>query len=58
MAARRAPLHRGSSRRRRARSIFATASHRAIVVTGLRNSFGQKVVLHGIDLHIAEGTAL
>jgi len=28
----------------------------AIAVTGLRKSYGDKVVLDGIDLHIAEGT--
>ncbi len=30
--------------------------HPAIVATGLRKSFGDKVVLDGIDLHVAEGS--
>ena len=32
------------------------ASHSAIAVTGLRKSFGDQVVLDGIDLDVAEGT--
>ena len=32
-----------------------TASPRAITATGLRKSFGEKVVLDGIDLDVAEG---
>jgi ABC-2 type transport system ATP-binding protein len=34
----------------------ATASSPALQVTGLRKSFGDKVVLDGIDLDVAEGT--
>jgi ABC-2 type transport system ATP-binding protein len=30
--------------------------HPAIAATGLRKSFGDKVVLDGIDLHVAEGS--
>jgi len=30
--------------------------HSAIAVTGLRKSFGEHVVLDGVDLHVAEGT--
>jgi ABC-2 type transport system ATP-binding protein len=37
--------------------MTTTASHRlALRVTALRKSFGDKVVLNGIDLEIAEGT--
>jgi ABC-2 type transport system ATP-binding protein len=32
-----------------------TASPRAITATGLRKSFGEQVVLDGIDLDVAEG---
>jgi ABC-2 type transport system ATP-binding protein len=31
-------------------------SHTAIAATGLRKSYGDQVVLDGIDLHVAEGT--
>jgi ABC-2 type transport system ATP-binding protein len=34
----------------------ARASKSALKVTGLRKSFGDKVVLDGIDLSVAEGT--
>ena len=33
-----------------------TATRTAVSVTGLRKSFGDKVVLDGIDLTVAEGT--
>jgi ABC-2 type transport system ATP-binding protein len=36
--------------------MTATASPPALSVTGLRKSFGEKTVLDGIDLDIAEGT--
>ncbi|MGH3416934.1 MAG: ATP-binding cassette domain-containing protein, partial [Actinocrinis sp.] len=36
--------------------MTTTASGPAISVTGLRKSFGQKVVLDGVDLSVAEGT--
>src|SRR5262245_3010219 len=35
-----------------------TPAPSAIVATGLRKSFGDKVVLDGIDLDVAEGTTL
>ena len=35
---------------------MTTTSPAAIAVTGLRKSFGDKVVLDGIDVHVAEGT--
>jgi len=35
---------------------MSNPSPAAISVTGLRKSFGDKVVLDGIDLHVAEGT--
>jgi ABC-2 type transport system ATP-binding protein len=37
-------------------SMTTTPSHPAISATGLRKSFGDKVVLDGIDLDVAEGT--
>jgi ABC-2 type transport system ATP-binding protein len=36
--------------------MTASRSQWAIVATGLRKSFGEQVVLDGIDLHVAEGT--
>jgi ABC-2 type transport system ATP-binding protein len=36
--------------------MASTESRSAIAVTGLRKSFGDKVVLDGIDLDVAEGT--
>jgi ABC-2 type transport system ATP-binding protein len=36
--------------------MTTSRSQRAIVATGLRKSFGDQVVLDGIDLHVAEGT--
>jgi ABC-2 type transport system ATP-binding protein len=36
--------------------MTSTPSQSAIVVTGLRKSFGDKVVLDGIDLDVVEGT--
>jgi ABC-2 type transport system ATP-binding protein len=36
--------------------MASTTSRSAIAVTGLRKSFGDKVVLGGIDLEVAEGT--
>ena len=36
--------------------MTASRSHRAIVASGLRKSFGEQVVLDGIDLHVTEGT--
>jgi ABC-2 type transport system ATP-binding protein len=36
--------------------MTATPSRPAITATGLRKSFGEQVVLDGIDLHVAEGT--
>jgi ABC-2 type transport system ATP-binding protein len=36
--------------------MTTSRSQRAIVATGLRKSFGEHVVLDGIDLHVAEGT--
>jgi ABC-2 type transport system ATP-binding protein len=36
--------------------MMTSRSQRAIVATGLRKSFGEHVVLDGIDLHVAEGT--
>ena len=36
--------------------MTTTHSRPAISATGLRKSFGDKVVLDGIDLHVAEGT--
>jgi ABC-2 type transport system ATP-binding protein len=38
------------------RSRFTTARQSAITTTGLRKAFGDKVVLDGIDLTVAEGT--
>ena len=35
---------------------MTTTSPPAIAVTGLRKSFGEKTVLDGIDIHVAEGT--
>jgi ABC-2 type transport system ATP-binding protein len=35
---------------------MTTTSPSAIAATGLRKSFGEKVVLDGIDVHVAEGT--
>jgi ABC-2 type transport system ATP-binding protein len=37
-------------------TMTATPSRPAITATGLRKSFGEQVVLDGIDLHVAEGT--
>ena len=36
--------------------MTTTTSRSAIAATGLRKSFGDKVVLDGIDLSVAEGT--
>ena len=36
--------------------MTTSRSQRAIVATGLRKSFGDQVVLDGIDLHVTEGT--
>ena len=36
--------------------MTTTTSRSAIAATGLRKSFGDKVVLDGIDLTVAEGT--
>jgi ABC-2 type transport system ATP-binding protein len=36
--------------------MTTTTSRSAIAATGLRKSFGDKVVLDGIDLDVAEGT--
>ena len=36
--------------------MASASSHAAIAVTGLRKSFGDKVVLDGIDLDVVEGT--
>jgi len=36
--------------------MATTLSQSAIAATGLRKSFGNQVVLDGIDLHVAEGT--
>jgi ABC-2 type transport system ATP-binding protein len=36
--------------------MTTSPSRWAIVATGLRKSFGEQVVLDGIDLHVAEGT--
>jgi len=36
--------------------MTTTSSSPAIAVTGLRKSYGDKVVLDGIDLTVAEGT--
>ncbi len=36
--------------------MATTSSQSAIAATGLRKSFGNQVVLDGIDLHVAEGT--
>ena len=41
----------------RRRMTTMTATRTAIAVTGLRKSFGDKVVLDGIDLNVAEGTS-
>ena len=37
-------------------SPASTATRSAVAVRGLRKSFGQQVVLDGIDLDVAEGT--
>jgi ABC-2 type transport system ATP-binding protein len=37
-------------------SLARTATRPAVLATGLRKSFGDHVVLDGIDLDIAEGT--
>ena len=37
-------------------SPASTATRSAVAVRGLRKSFGQQVVLDGIDLEVAEGT--
>ena len=39
-------------------STASTTTALAITVTGLRKSFGDKVVLDGIDLHVAEGSVV
>ena len=36
--------------------MTTTSTRSAIEVAGLRRSFGDKVVLDGIDLEVAEGT--
>jgi ABC-2 type transport system ATP-binding protein len=36
--------------------MSATQAPSAIAAAGVRKSFGDKVVLYGIDLHVAEGT--
>jgi ABC-2 type transport system ATP-binding protein len=38
--------------------MTTTAAPSALSVTGLRKSFGEKTVLDGIDLDVAEGTTV
>ena len=48
------PLRR--ERHRKGRDMTSPTARSAIAVAGLRKSFGDKVVLDGIDLQVAEGT--